>query len=358
MRRIDGIIAKYLDTGRLSKEEIEFLLGLEDEADLQRLFSLANEVRERSVGNEVHLRGIIEFSNYCSRACLYCGISRHNRHLSRYRMDVEEILEAAKEAVGMGFKTIVLQSGEDPFYSTSTITRLVSEIKAMDVAVTLSVGERRREDYAAWKEAGADRYLLKFETSDPDLYRRLRPGCSMAQRLQCLTYLKDLDYEVGSGIMVGLPGQTLSSMADDILLMRKLQLSMVGIGPFIPHPATPLASAQAGTASLTLKVLAVTRLMLPWANLPSTTALGSVDREGRREGLLAGANVLMLNVTPLKYRRLYEIYPAKAEVEDDPTALKAAAVELVTRLGRRVSSGYGEGRKGMGIANSELRMKS
>ncbi len=351
MSDVDRVIAEYENTGSLSKADVEFLLSLEDEKDLQKLFSQANEVRERNVGGEVHLRGIIEFSNYCSRACLYCGISRHNRGLARYRMDTEEILETAEQAVSMGFRTIVLQSGEDPFFTTSIIAGLVSEIKAMDVAVTLSVGERSREDYAAWKKAGADRYLLKFETSDPELYRRLRPGCSLVQRLECLYQLRDLDYEVGSGIMVGLPGQTLASIADDIFLMRKLGLSMAGIGPFIPHPATPLASCPAGTASLTLKVLAVTRLLLPWANLPSTTALGSIDKEGRREGLLAGANVLMLNLTPLKYRRLYEIYPAKAEAEDDPASLKAAAVELVTRLGRRVSSGYGEGKKGVRIEN-------
>jgi len=335
MRGLDSIIAKYLDTRDLAQEDIVFLLSLES-SEARPLFELADEVRRESVGDEVHLRGIIEFSNYCSQACLYCGISSLNRNLHRYRMTTGEIREAARKAAEMGFKTIVLQAGEDPYYEASSIAELVSDIKKMDVAVTLSLGERNREDYRLWREAGADRYLLKFETSDPELYRRLRPRCSLERRLQCLSHLEELGYEVGSGIMVGLPGQTLSSIAHDILLMRKLRLAMAGIGPFIPHPATPLASAEPGTAFMTLKVLAVTRLLLPWANLPSTTALGSIDKEGRRDGLQAGANVLMLNVTPVEYRRLYEIYPAKAEVEDDPVSLKAAAVELVTNLGRRV----------------------
>lgn len=343
MLYLEGVLENYRASGVLSRQEVIDLLSLENEEEQARLFALADKVRRKSLGDEVHLRGIIEFSNHCVRNCAYCGISRSNRGLKRYRMAPEEIVEAAREAVAMGFKTIVLQSGEDFHYSGEIIAEIVKSIKELGVAVTLSLGERPREDYARWREAGADRYLLKFETSDPELYARLHPGTSLSSRLRCLGFLRELGYQVGSGNMVGLPGQDLPSLASDILLMQSLGLEMAGIGPFIPHPATPLGGCPQGSTVLTLKVLALTRLLLPRTHLPATTALGSVDRQGRRSGLQCGANVLMLNLTPLKYRSLYEIYPAKAEVKEEPARLKAEAERLLAALGRPVASGYGHG---------------
>lgn len=343
MTNLTTILKKYKESGTFTRDEIISLLGIEDEKELMQLFTQADQVRKEYLGDEVHLRGIIEFSNWCIRNCLYCGINRCNQELARYRMSSDEILATAAEAISMGFKTVVLQSGEDFYYTGEIVADIVAGIKAMGAAVTLSLGERPRADYAQWKMAGADRYLLKFETSDPDLYARLHPGSSLAHRLRCLEDLRELGYQVGSGNMVGLPGQDLASLAGDILLMRSLSLDMAGIGPFIPHPATPLLQAEPGTVKLTLKVLAATRLLLPRTHLPSTTALGSVDSDGRRSGLLAGANVLMVNLTPLRYRNLYEIYPAKAEVKDDPGRLKIEAESMVKQLGRRISTGYGHG---------------
>lgn len=341
MMVLQEIINNYRATGELSHEEIVFLLGLEKPDEVGGLLALANEVREKHLGPDVHLRGIIEFSNHCVRRCVYCGLCYGNRELKRYRMHPHEILDTAAGAVEMGFRTIVLQSGEDFHYTNDMIAYLVAAVKKMGAAVTLSLGDRPQAAYTSWKAAGADRYLLKFETSDTLLYRQLHPESTLARRLKNLTYLRDLGYQLGSGNMVGLPGQTITSLANDILLMKELSLDMAGIGPFLPHPATPLGKARAGTMEMTLKVLAVTRLLLPRTHLPATTALGSVQEDGRRAGLLAGANVLMLNLTPVKYRALYDIYPAKAEATSKPQQLKEEAEKLVDELGRRVSSGYG-----------------
>lgn len=343
MPSLDAIWENYICTGELSREEIVHLLELEDNGEQARLLNLADRVRRENLGDEVHLRGIIEFSNYCVRDCLYCGIRRSNRKLVRYRMTPDEIVATAAQAVAMGFKTVVLQSGDDFYYTGPMIAEIIRAVKEMGVAVTVSAGERPRTDYAQWREAGADRYLLKFETSDAALYNRLHPGTSLGRRLRCLRDLRELGYQLGSGNMVGLPGQTPATLADDILLMGSLQLEMAGIGPFLPHPATPLQGTDPGTMSMTLKVLAIARLLMPRAHLPATTALGSVNVDGRRAGLLAGANVLMLNLTPLEYRSLYEIYPAKAEIRTEPARLKAEAEELIHSLGRQVSTGYGHG---------------
>ena len=338
---LEGMVNNYLAAGELSHKEIVFLLGLEKPDEVGRLLALADQVRAKHLGQDVHLRGIIEFSNHCARRCVYCGLCRDNRELKRYRMHPHEILDTASRAVEMGFRTIILQSGEDFYYTSDMIAYLVAAIKKMGAAVTLSLGDRPQADYARWKAAGADRYLLKFETSDALLYRQLHPGSTLPRRLKNLEYLRDLGYQLGSGNMVGLPGQTITSLADDILLMREMGLDMAGIGPFLPHPATPLGKARPGTMKMTLKVLAVTRLLLPQTHLPATTALGSIQKDGRRAGLLAGANVLMLNLTPEKYRALYDIYPAKAEVTSQPERLKTEAEKLVYELGRLVSSDYG-----------------
>ncbi|NLW44222.1 MAG: [FeFe] hydrogenase H-cluster radical SAM maturase HydE [Syntrophomonadaceae bacterium] len=323
------------------QQQLNTLLADDRPEVLEELRREADQVRWRWVGDKVHVRGIIEFSNYCIRSCHYCGLNRTNTRIQRYRIPLDEIVEVAREAVAMGLKTIVLQSGDDFYYTREMIADIVREIKATGAAVTLSVGERPAEDYRAWREAGADRYLLKFETSDPGLYKRLHPGTSLDIRLRCLRDLRELGYQVGSGFMIGLPGQTTEILARDLMLMRTLHLEMAGIGPFIPHPATPLSQAPAGDVTLSLKALALSRLLLPWAHLPATTALSSLDTDGRRLGLTGGANVVMPNITPPEYRRLYEIYPHKAEVKDSPQELYRATLKLIRELGREVADDPG-----------------
>lgn len=274
---------------------------------------IADNLTKHIHGNKVLLRGIIEFSNYCKNNCFFCGIRRQNTKLKRYRMTEKEIINTAYEAAKKGYKTVILQSGEDAFWSAEKLSRIIKEIKKFNVAVTLSVGELSYEDYAILKEAGTDRYLLKFETSDERLFKYLKSDTTLSKRIQCIKWLKELGYETGSGIIVGLPGQTLDSIAKDIVLMEKLSLDMVGIGPFIPHPDTPLGNYLLGDLILTLKVLAITRIVLPHANIPATTALGTISNELRLKAFDVGANVLMLDITPEKYKNFYEIYPGKTK---------------------------------------------
>jgi biotin synthase len=328
----------------LGREDIAALLGA-GEDERPRLYTLADRVRSRRLGDAVHLRGIIEFSNHCTGTCHYCGLRWGNTEVRRYRMDPEEILETAREAAGMGLKTIVLQSGEDPYYTVEILSGLVSAIKELDMAVTLSVGVRSPEDLRILKEAGADRYLLKHETADPGLFARLRPGTTLEGRTSCLRLLKELGYQAGSGCMVGLPGQTIRVMARDLLLMRELEVEMAGIGPFIPHPGTPLAGSPGGTVAMTLTVLAVARLLMPDVHLPATTALGTVHAGGRGMALRCGANVIMPNVTPLRYRSHYSIYPGKSGIDRDAGASVREARDIIESAGRSVSRGYGHGPK-------------
>ncbi len=307
------------------KEEILYLLK---EHPFQELAKMADEVRERFHGNVVHLRAIIEFSNYCRCNCLFCGIRRDNKKLSRYRMTPHEIITRAEKIAKEGFKTIVLQSGEDPFWTKEKLKEIISKIKKIKVAITLSVGERSYEDYATFKDAGADRYLLKFETSDEKLFNALKPDTSLENRLRCLRWLKELGYETGSGIIVGLPAQSFESLAEDLILMKDLRLDMVGIGPFIPHPETPLKNQPAGNPYLTLKVISLTRLLLPLSNIPATTALAVISPSLRIRALRCGANVIMPDMTPSGYKRLYDIYPGKTSVKGSYNELKSLLMKI------------------------------
>lgn len=331
---------------KIGKEEICRLL-LSEGADRDLLFSFADHVRELHVGNDVHLRGIIEFSNYCVKNCLYCGLRRDNAALERYRMTPEEVVEAASAGVEAGLKTIVLQSGEDPFFTAETLARLIGRLKnEHDIAVTVSVGDRTRDEYALMRQAGADRYLLKHETADPELFSRLRPGTTLDGRIKRLTWLKELGFQVGSGGMVGLPWQTVESLADDILLLKRLDVEMAGFGPFIPHGDTPLAGCAGGSADMTLKTLAVGRIMLPYTHFPATTALGSIDPEGRQRALKCGANVVMPNITPVRYKKLYEIYPNKICVTEEGSVQCLPCISAIIRQsGRSIATDYGHGRK-------------
>src|SRR5208283_1813393 len=288
---------------------VEWLVPLlETEGEEERLLlHIADRLRAETMGEAVHLRGIIEFSNYCRRNCGYCGLRRDNRKLARYRLTREEIVEAAIKAWQIGYKTIVLQSGEDLYFSTELMADIIREIKSRtELAMTLSMGERDKSTYSAWREAGADRYLLRIETTDEKIFRKLHPEDDLNERKRCLFMLKELGFQLGSGVMVGLPGQDALSLAKDVIWMHELGVEMVGIGPFIAHPETPLRNEKSGTLGQALRLVAVLRLVFPYAHIPATTAMGSLDPIGREKALQAGANVLMPNITPTKVRPLYE----------------------------------------------------
>lgn len=291
----------------LSKSEIIEILKSSDTSILKK----ADDVRKKYVGEGIHLRGLIEFSNVCKRNCLYCGLQCSNRNVERYRLSKSEILEIAQKGVEEGFKTIVLQSGEDDFFSVSMLCEIISEIKNLNVALTLSIGEKSFEEYKAYKDAGADRYLLRIETTDENLYAKMHPNADFQNRKRCLYNLKELGYETGTGCLVGLPGQSIESLADDILFFKELDADMVGIGPFIPHCQTPLKNEQAGDLDLAVKVMAITRVMLPDINIPATTAMESLRADGRLLALQSGANVVMPNLTDDFHKKMYEIYPNK-----------------------------------------------
>ena len=323
----------------LSKPEIVRLLA--DEEHQQDLFKQADEVRRQYVGDEVHLRGLIEFSNICRNNCLYCGIRKGNAKAVRYHMSEEELVETAQRAADIGFKTIVMQSGEDMFYTKDKMSRIIERIKKFDVAVTLSVGERDYEDYKAWREAGADRYLMRIETTDKDLYHKLDPNMSWQHRFDCLMMIKELGYELGSGIMVGLPEQTIESIAEDLLFLKQIGVDMSGIGPFIPHQETPLANEKGGTLNLALRTMALQRILMPDINIPATTAMESLHPKGRIMALQSGANVVMPNVTEGEYRKLYELYPGKAGVDDTPVHSRSSIGQKIEAIGRKIGTGYG-----------------
>lgn len=297
----------------MCREELIFALNA---PDFSPYFKKANEKRAETVGNTVHLRAIIEFSNYCYRNCTYCGLNCGNKNLKRYRMTPEEIIVCGKEAHAAGYKTLVLQSGEDKFYTKEIIGEIVKELSGYGAIVTLSCGERERDEYSYWKECGAKRYLLKQECADEKLYEKLHPGYKFEDRINCLKEIKKCGYETGSGFMVGLPGECAESIADNILMLDKLNCDMAGIGPFIPHPDTPMKNHSAGSVEVTQKAVALTRILRPHMNLPATTALGVRDIDAYREAFSRGTNVLMKKVTPEPYRALYEIYPTQVKIKD------------------------------------------
>lgn len=333
------IIYKAESSHELNKAEIIKLLS--DNSYDKEMFEAADRVRKEFVGDEVQLRGLIEFSNICKRNCLYCGLRRDNKNVKRYRLTEDEIIELAEKAVSYGYRTVVLQSGEDDYFNVERMTKIVSEIKKYDVAVTLSIGEKSFDEYKAYKEAGADRYLIRIETTDRKLYDDMDPGMSHENRMRCLQDLRKLNYEVGTGCLVGLPGQTIESLADDILFFKKINADMVGIGPFIPNSDTPLKDAEGGNFNLSLKVMALTRLLNPDINIPATTAMESLNKHGRVIALQSGANVVMPNVTEGEYRKLYALYPGKICVNDTPSHCRACISGKITAIGRSISKDHG-----------------
>ncbi len=337
----------------MNYDELAARLRAADPASRAALREEADRVRAATVGDAVHLRGLIEISSTCARDCYYCGLRANNRALSRYRLTLDETVAAAQRAAACGYGTVVMQGGEDPGLTRALVSEAIRAVRReTGLAVTLSLGERDRDDLIEWRAQGADRYLLRFETGNRELYDRYHPplGGKPSDRIAQLALLRDLGYEVGSGVMVGLPGQTFDDLAADIQLFAALDLDMVGIGPFIPHPDTPLgqrpvptdAEQVPHTAAMALAAIALTRLLLPDANIPSTTALATLDPEaGYAAGLQWGANVVMPNVTPAQYRAQYLVYPGKPAPHDDATGADCRLREMLASLGRTVGTGAG-----------------
>ena len=342
-RTRDALIDKAERTHRLSPEELAALLA--DAGAEEALAAAADRVRHAVVGDEVHLRGLIEFSSYCRQNCLYCGLRRDNGNAQRYRLSPEEIVALAEKAKAYGYFTAVMQSGEDPWFTAERLAAIVRAVKKLGLTVTLSVGERTREEYRVLKEAGADRFLLRIETTDKAIYEALDPGMSHEVRVRCLADLKELGYEVGTGCLIGLPGQTTETLARDILFFQEIDADMVGVGPLVPNGDTPLGNEQPGDMHLVRRVVAATRLLLPEANIPATTAMETLKPNAREWILRSGANVVMPNVTEGEARQKYALYPGKACVADTPEHCRACMEGKIRAMGRTVGTGAGGRRR-------------
>jgi biotin synthase len=292
----------------------------EDREETEALFAAAREVRSSYYGQDVYFRGLIEFSNYCKNGCYYCGIRGGSQRVERYRLSLEEILGCCRLGNLLGYRTFVFQSGEDPYFTDDRITEMVETVRKEfpDHAITLSIGERSRESYERFFRAGANRYLLRHETASDDHYRKLHPrGMSLGERKQCLYDLKDIGYQVGAGFMVGTPFQTPENLLADLRFLEELEPHMVGIGPFLPQKDTPFGNYPQGSFEQTLRMVALVRLLLPRALIPATTALGTISPQGREKGLMAGANVVMPNLSPREVRKLYALYDNKICTGDE-----------------------------------------
>ncbi len=339
------IIDKLVLNRDLSDEEFEQLILCEDKETIEYLASKAREVREAVYGKDVYLRGLIEFTNYCKNDCLYCGIRRSNKNADRYRLTDEQILNCCEVGYKLGFRTFVLQGGEDAYFSDEVLIPLIKEIKEKypDCALTLSVGEREKDSYQKLFDAGADRYLLRHETADKEHYESLHPAeLSFEHRMQCLWDLKEIGYQVGCGMMIGSPNQTVKHLIKDLRFLQDFKPEMVGIGPFIPHHDTPFADRETGSVDITLKLLSIIRIMLPEVLLPATTALGTADGLGREKGILAGANVVMPNLSPTDVRGKYLLYDNKICTGDEAAECIRCMTLRVQKVGYEVVQKRGD----------------
>ena len=329
----------------LNDEEFKLLLEDESEETLNALNKRAARVSKKTYGNKVYIRGLIEFTNYCKNDCYYCGIRKSNCRAERYRLTDEQILECCAAGYKLGFRTFVLQGGEDGFFTDEKMLAIIKKIKKSypDCALTLSIGERSYDSYKAFFDAGADRYLLRHETADSKHYSRLHPeSLSLENRMKCLFDFKEIGYQVGCGFMVGSPYQTTDSIIKDLKFIRKLNPHMVGIGPFIPHNATPFRACKQGDMQLTLKLLSIIRLMLPNVLLPATTALGTIDPAGREKGILAGANVVMPNLSPNDVRKKYLLYDNKICTGDEAAECILCLKSRMGSIGYEIVSSRGD----------------
>lgn len=343
MKVID-IINKLYKEHEASKEELLYLLDNITDKDQEYLVEKANEIRMQSYGNKVYMRGLIEFTNYCKRDCMYCGIRKSNKNAERYRLAFDEIIHCADIGDKLGYKTYVLQGGEDAYFTDERMIEIIKEIKKRhpNNAITLSLGERSYESYKKLYEAGADRYLLRHETASKHLYDKLHPGASFEERIQCLRNLKEIGYQTGAGFMIGLPGQTNEDLVNDLLFVKEFKPEMCGIGPFIPQKDTPLGEETGGTLEKTVIMLAIIRLLLPDVLLPSSTALGSVDPLGREKGIKAGGNVVMPNLSPTEVRDKYALYDGKICTGDEAAECRMCIEGRMRRFGYEVEVNRGD----------------
>lgn len=345
MKQIKQLIDKLEAESRLTREEwITLLEGRSPDA-AEYLFQKARKWQQKYYGNKIYTRGLIEFTNYCRNDCKYCGIRKSNRNAQRYRLTEAQIMECCKTGYDLGFRTFVLQGGEDGSFTQEKMEELIRKIKKNypDCALTLSIGERSYESYLGFFRAGADRYLLRHETADKEHYRKLHPPeLSLENRKKCLYSLKEIGFQTGTGFMVGSPGQTSVQLAEDMMFIRELEPHMAGIGPFVPHHDTPFAGEAAGALELTLFLIGLLRVMLPKLLLPATTALGTIDPKGREKGILAGANVVMPNLSPTSVRKKYELYDNKICTGDEAAECRACLSRRMEQIGYELVTDRGD----------------
>ncbi|KGM97584.1 [FeFe] hydrogenase H-cluster radical SAM maturase HydE [Clostridium botulinum] len=340
------IIDRLYENNSLNREELLYLLNNINDENKEYLISKANETRFKYYGDKVYTRGLIEFTNYCKNTCTYCGIRVFNKKVDRYRLSLDEITHSCSEGYRLGYRTFVLQGGEDNYFTDDKIVEIVTKIKSKfpKCAITLSIGEKSYESYKKYYDAGVDRYLLRHETASKELYEKLHPGMSFENRRKCLRDLKKIGYQVGAGFMIGIPGQTNEDYVEDLLFLKELEPHMVGIGPFIPQCDTPLGKEQGGTVEQTILMLSIIRLLLPQVLLPATTALGTIHPMGREMGLKAGANVVMPNLSPTSVRKKYALYDGKICTGDEAAECRMCIQNRIETSGFSLDMSRGDNR--------------
>lgn len=341
---IENIIYKLYETNNLEKEELLYLLDNIDENSKNLLISLSHKTRMKYYSNKIYVRGLIELTSFCKKNCKYCGLRRSNKNAKRYRLTKEEVLECVRKGDKLGYKTFVLQGGEDSYFTDEVMVDIIKSIKNEfpDNAITLSLGERSYESYKKMFEAGADRYLLRHESASKELYEKIHTNESFEKRQECLKNLKEIGYQTGAGFMVGIPNQTNKDLVEDFLFVKKLNPAMCGIGPFIPHKDTPLKDFPHGSLEKTIICLAIVRLLLPKVLLPATTALSSIDKNGRDEGIKAGGNVIMPNLSPMSVRKNYSLYDNKAYILDEDAYYRKVIEKKAKSIGFEIETNRGD----------------
>ena len=350
MSTLKSLIDKLAQEHNLADDELLELITSTDAETNQLLAAHADKIRQQYYGKKVYIRGLIEFTNYCKNNCYYCGIRAGNKAAQRYRLSKEQILDCCAEGYRLGFRTFVLQGGEDPYFTDERICAIVAAILKQhpDCAITLSIGEKERDSYQAYYDAGANRYLLRHETAAPEHYAQLHPASmSLANRKRCLFDLKTIGYQVGSGFMVGSPYQTPANLLADLRFLQELEPDMIGIGPYITHEQTPFADKKSGTVEQTLRMLSILRLLFPYALLPATTALGTIHPNGRELGLKAGGNVVMPNLSPVNVRKLYELYENKICTGEEAAQCRSCLEARVRMAGYEIATDRGDVAKSM-----------
>ena len=338
------IIEKLYKNNDATREELLYLLDNIDEKSKELLIHRAHETRMKHYGKKVYMRGLIELTSYCKKDCLYCGLRRNNKNADRYRLTLEEVMECVRKGDALGYKTFVLQGGEDAYFTDERMVEIIKAIKNEfpDNAITLSLGERSHESYQKMYDAGADRYLLRHESASKELYESIHPEEPFEVRRNCLKDLKEIGYQAGAGFMVGIPNQTNEDLVNDLRFVKEFEPAMCGIGPFIPHKDTPLKAYSHGSLEKTIICLAITRLLLPKVLLPATTALSSIDPEGREAGLKAGGNVIMPNLSPMSVRKKYSLYNNKAYILDEDAEYRKLIEEKINKVGFELSVDRGD----------------